>query len=53
MRECLAFAKVHKAFGETLALRNLVAVAPEIDRESVAAVLSSAYGLPVEALSAG
>lgn len=50
MRECLAFAKVHKAFGETMALRNLVAVAPEIDRESVAAVLSASYGLPVEAL---
>ncbi len=52
MRECLAFAKVHKVFGETLALRNLVAVAPEIDRESVAAVLSAAYGTPVEALCA-
>jgi len=52
MRECLAFARVHKALGETMALRNLVAVAPEIDRESVAAVLSSAYGTPVEALRA-
>lgn len=50
MRECLAFAKVHAALGQTLALRNLVAVAPEIDRETVAAVLSTAFGTPVEAL---
>ena len=50
MRECLAFAKVHTAFGEAMALRNLVAVAPEIDRDTVAAVLSTAFGTPVEAL---
>jgi hypothetical protein len=52
MRECLAFAKVVKALGENMALRNLVAVAPEIDRDQVASALSRAYGVPVEALKA-
>jgi MoxR-like ATPase len=50
MRECLAYQKVADTFGYATALANLVAVAPEIDRDQVASVLSSTYGTPVKAL---
>lgn len=43
MRECLAFKKLAKAFGEDIALRNVVSTAPEIDRPVVADVLSRAF----------
>jgi MoxR-like ATPase len=50
-RECIAFRDVAAAFGETLALRNVVASAPEADRDVVADVLSRAFGREIKALT--
>lgn len=44
MRELLAFRDVSTAFGESFAISNLIAAAPEIDRPLVVDVLSRAFG---------
>ena len=44
MRELLAFRDVSTTFGESFAISNLIAAAPEIDRPLVVDVLSRAYG---------
>lgn len=49
MRELLAFRDIANQFGEDWALANLVASAPEIDRNLVADVLSRAFGRTVTA----
>jgi MoxR-like ATPase len=51
LRECLAFRDVAKVLGEDVALRNVIAGAPEIDRPVVQDVLQRTYGKPIEALS--
>lgn len=43
MRELLAFRDLCKIFGEPFAVANLIATAPEDDREQVAAALERAY----------
>lgn len=50
MRECLAFRDIAATFGETFALRNLIAAAPEIDRPVVQDVLARTYGTPIKPL---
>ncbi len=47
-RELLAFRDVAKTFGNTFAISNLLASAPEIDRPVVADVLTRAYGEEVK-----
>ena len=51
LRELLAFKQISSALGEDVALRNVIATAPEIDRPVVQDVLQRTYGKPVEALS--
>jgi hypothetical protein len=48
MRELIAFRDVAKTFGNTFAISNLLASAPEIDRPVVADVLTRAYGEEVK-----
>jgi hypothetical protein len=50
-RECIAFRDLCSKFGETFALRNVVASAPEADRDVVADVLSRAFGREIRALT--
>lgn len=50
LRELLAFKANEKVFGTVFALRNMVAVAPDIDRAVVADVLTRAMGDEVRAL---
>jgi hypothetical protein len=50
-RECIAFRNTVRVFGENVALRNVVASAPEQDRQVVADVLSRAFGREVRALT--
>ncbi len=50
LRELLAFRKASKVFGEEFAARNMVAIAPELDRPVVADVLTRALGTPVSPL---
>jgi hypothetical protein len=52
MRELLATRVLMDRFGERVALRNLVSIAPEMDREVVADVLSKAFGWKVANLHA-
>lgn len=51
LRECLAFRDVAKVLGEDVALRNVIAGAPEIDRSVVQDVLQRTYGKPIEGLA--
>lgn len=51
LRECIAFRDVAKVLGEEVALRNVIAGAPEIDRPVVQDVLQRTYGKPIEALA--
>ena len=51
LRECLAFRDVAKVLGEDVALRNVIAGAPEIDRPVVQDVLQRTYGRPIAALA--
>ena len=51
MRECLAFKELSDAFGEDVALRNAISIAPEIDRPVVADVLSRAFAKPLTELA--
>ncbi len=48
MRELIAFRDVAKTFGNSFAISNLLASAPEIDRPVVADVLTRAYGEEVK-----
>lgn len=43
MRELLAYKAVHDAFGEEIALRNLVAVSPASEREAVKDIVSRTF----------
>ena len=51
LRECIAFRDVAKVLGEDVALRNVIAGAPEIDRPVVQDVLQRTYGKPIEGLA--
>lgn len=51
LRECLAFRDISNALGDDVALRNIIASAPEIDRPQVQDVLQRTYGKSIEALS--
>jgi MoxR-like ATPase len=51
LRELLATAKVSERFGPDMALRNLVGLAPENERQLVADVLANVYGREIEALA--
>lgn len=51
LRECLAFRDVSKVLGEDVALRNVIAAAPEIDRPVVQDVLQRTYGRSIQALA--
>lgn len=52
LRELIAYRDTEKAFGEMIALRNLVACAPEIERTGVADVLGREVGKEVTELKA-
>lgn len=45
MRELLAFRDIEKVFGRPFALQNLLAAAPELDRPTVADIVSRAMGV--------
>lgn len=51
LRECLAFRDISSALGEDVALRNVIAGAPEIDRPVVKDVLQRTYGRNIDALA--
>lgn len=51
LRECIAFRDVAKVLGEEVALRNVIAGAPEIDRPVVQDVLQRTYGKTIEGLA--
>jgi MoxR-like ATPase len=50
LRELLDYVKVEKAFGPEVAIRNLISIAPERDRDAVAGALTMAFAKPVEEL---
>lgn len=50
LREVLAFKEISDVLGEEVALRNVIASAPEIDRDVVKDVLGKAYGKKITAL---
>lgn len=50
IRELLGFKQVAEVFGQAVALSNLAAQAPEIDRVQVTDVLSRAFGVDVQVL---
>lgn len=50
LRELLDYVRIEKQFGAAMALRNLVAIAPEIDRKVVADLLTKAFGEPITEL---
>jgi nitric oxide reductase NorQ protein len=50
IREMLAFKKVSEIYGEGVALSNIIAQAPEVDRPQVADVLTRAFGAEVKTL---
>lgn len=50
LRELLDYVRIEKKFGADMALRNLVSVAPEMDRAVVADLLTKAFGAPVTEL---
>lgn len=51
LRECLAFRDISDVLGEDLALRNVIASAPDIDRPVVKDVLERSYSRPIQALA--
>ena len=53
LRELLAFKEIGEAFGEEIALRNVISAAPELDRAVVQDVLQRTYGRPFEELRVG
>jgi MoxR-like ATPase len=53
LRELLAFAKVTRIFGLDTALANLAGVAPDEDRDVVAATLAKTFGKTVAPLALG
>lgn len=52
-RECLDFKLATELFGESVALRNVVASSPEADRGVVADVLSRSFGRRIDGLRTG
>jgi nitric oxide reductase NorQ protein len=53
LRELLAFAKVEQLLGTEAAFANLIGIAPESDRDTVAEVVASVTGMQAERLSVG
>ncbi len=53
LRELLAFAKVERLLGTEAAFANLIGIAPEPDRDTVADVVASVTGVRAEALAIG
>jgi hypothetical protein len=53
LRELIAFRDVMELFGEDIALRNVIATAPEMDRELVKDVLTRSFAKNVIALKVG
>jgi MoxR-like ATPase len=53
LRELLAFQKIADVLGPMAAAANLVGIAPEDDRATVAAVVRTVFGAPVEPLALG
>jgi MoxR-like ATPase len=53
LRELLAFQKIADVLGPMAAAANLVGIAPEDDQETVAAVVRTVFGAPVEPLALG
>ena len=51
LRECLAFKRISDLLGEDVAVRNLIATAPESDRDTVQQVVQEAFGKEFTALS--
>lgn len=51
LRECLAFRDISAALGEEVALRNVIASAPEMDRMVVQDVLQRSYAKTIPALA--
>lgn len=51
LRECLAFRDIASVMGEDVALRNVIAGAPDIDRPVVKDVLQLTYGKSIDALA--
>jgi hypothetical protein len=49
-RECLAYSRIEKRFGKTMALRNVIASSPRDTREDIAAELSKKFGTDLEML---
>jgi nitric oxide reductase NorQ protein len=50
LRELLDYVKVEKLLGADIALRNMVSIAPEIDRKVVADIITKTFGAPVTEL---
>ncbi|MGW4115265.1 AAA family ATPase [Actinosynnema sp. NPDC004786] len=53
LRELLAFKKITAVLGSDAAAANLVGIAPEEDRDTVAAVVRDVFGRPVAPLALG
>jgi nitric oxide reductase NorQ protein len=51
LRECLAFRDIKEVLGQDVALRNVIASAPDIDRPQVQDVLQRTYGKAIAPLS--
>lgn len=51
LRECIAFRDIESALGRDVALRNVIASAPEIDRPVVQDVLQRTFGTTIAALA--
>lgn len=51
LRECIAFRDILSVLGEDLALRNIIASAPEIDRPVVQDVLQRSYSREISSLA--
>lgn len=51
LRECLAFRDISKSLGQDVALRNVIASAPEIDRSVVQDVLQRTFGKSITGLA--
>lgn len=50
LRELLDYVKVEKLLGADIALRNMVSIAPEMDRKVVADIITKTFGAPVTEL---
>ncbi|PPK63373.1 AAA family ATPase [Actinokineospora auranticolor] len=53
LRELLAYQKIADALGENAAAGNLIGIAPEEDRDTVATVVRAVFGTAVEPLALG